>query len=193
MVQFRKSKQAGLFRVTATKKGLGMSVGKGPLRVSVSADGTVRRTISAPGTGVYDTRVVGKLGRVQKDTHDPEPEVARPGRRLTPARLEPPIRVESSGSVITFDGRTISIEHSGLRAKVNSLRAVEYRVEEICGWEWVAPSLTMKGFLRLVVAGQNPGPTKPSVATQDPNAVLVGPKQKTAIIELIEALESTQG
>lgn len=59
MVQFRKSKTFGGVRLTASKRGLGVSVGKGPLRVSRGADGKVRRTIRAPGTGIFDTKVIG--------------------------------------------------------------------------------------------------------------------------------------
>lgn len=59
MVQFRKSKKFGPVRLTASNRGLGVSVGAGPLRVSRGADGKVRRTVRVPGTGIYDTKVVG--------------------------------------------------------------------------------------------------------------------------------------
>ncbi|TQF65310.1 DUF4236 domain-containing protein [Rhodococcus spelaei] len=58
MVQFRKSTKIGPIRLTASKRGLSVSAGAGPLRISRGADGKVRRTISAPGTGIYDTKVV---------------------------------------------------------------------------------------------------------------------------------------
>ncbi|WP_430336020.1 DUF4236 domain-containing protein [Rhodococcus sp. ACT016] len=58
MVQFRKSKSFGPVRLTASKRGLGVSVGAGPLRVSRGADGKVRRTVRVPGTGIYDTKVI---------------------------------------------------------------------------------------------------------------------------------------
>lgn len=59
MVQFRKSKSFGPIRLTASKRGLGVSVGAGPLRVSRGADGKVRRTVRVPGAGIYDTKVIG--------------------------------------------------------------------------------------------------------------------------------------
>ncbi|TCN51762.1 uncharacterized protein DUF4236 [Rhodococcus sp. SMB37] len=59
MAQFRKSKKLGPIRITASKRGLSTSVGAGPLRVSRGADGKTRRTVRVPGTGVYDTKVVG--------------------------------------------------------------------------------------------------------------------------------------
>lgn len=59
MVQFRKSTKIGPIRLTASKRGLSVSAGAGPLRISRGADGKIRRTISAPGTGIYDTKVIG--------------------------------------------------------------------------------------------------------------------------------------
>jgi Protein of unknown function (DUF4236) len=59
MVQYRKSKKVGPFRITVSQQGISTSVGYGPLRVSHGADGKVRRTVRAPGTGLYDTKVIG--------------------------------------------------------------------------------------------------------------------------------------
>jgi hypothetical protein len=59
VVQFRKSKKFGLFRIGVSQRGISTSVGAGPLRISKGADGKVRRTIRIPGTGIYDTRVIG--------------------------------------------------------------------------------------------------------------------------------------
>lgn len=72
MVQFRKSKSLGGLRLTAGKRGLSLSGGAGPVRVSRGSDGKVRRTVRVPGTGVYDTQVVG--GRKSAD----EPAAAEP-------------------------------------------------------------------------------------------------------------------
>src|SRR5688572_28728508 len=58
-MQFRKTKTFGGLRFSLSKKGLGVSVGAGPLRVGVGADGKVRRTVRAKGTGLYDTKVIG--------------------------------------------------------------------------------------------------------------------------------------
>lgn len=75
-MQFRKSKSFGGLRLTASKKGLGVSVGAGPFRISLGADGKMRRTVRVPGTGVYDTKVIGKTQRAWKPaSHKPEPEV----------------------------------------------------------------------------------------------------------------------
>jgi len=59
MVGFRKSKKVGPFRFTLSKRGISTSAGAGPLRVSRGADGKYRRTVRVPGTGVYDTKVIG--------------------------------------------------------------------------------------------------------------------------------------
>ncbi|MGO4205576.1 DUF4236 domain-containing protein [Rhodococcus sp. TAF43] len=75
MVQFRKSKKFGPVRLSASKRGLGVSVGAGPFRVSRGADGKVRRTVRVPGTGIYDTKVIGGSINKQKVT---DPKVAKP-------------------------------------------------------------------------------------------------------------------
>lgn len=59
---FRRSKKVGPFRVTASKSGLGVSAGAGPVRVSRSPKGRVTRTVRAPGTGIYNTKVVKSGG-----------------------------------------------------------------------------------------------------------------------------------
>ncbi len=67
MVQFRKSKNFGPFRLNISQRGISTSFGAGPVRVTRSANGTVRRTVRAPGTGLYDTKVVGgRKGRPQR-------------------------------------------------------------------------------------------------------------------------------
>ena len=63
MVQYRKSKKVGPFRLTVSQRGISTSVGAGPLRISRGADGKVRRTVRVPGTGIYDTKVVGGQSR----------------------------------------------------------------------------------------------------------------------------------
>jgi hypothetical protein len=60
-MQFRKTKTFGGLRFSLSKKGVGVSVGAGPLRVGVGADGKVRRTVRASGTGIYDTKVIGSV------------------------------------------------------------------------------------------------------------------------------------
>lgn len=59
MAQFRKTKNYGPVRVTTTQAGVGVSVGFGPLRISRGADGKFRRTVRVPGSGVWDTKVIG--------------------------------------------------------------------------------------------------------------------------------------
>ena len=60
--RYRRSRSMGPFRLTATKSGLGISMG-GPLgRVSVNTRGQVRETTRVPGIGLYQTRQVAQLG-----------------------------------------------------------------------------------------------------------------------------------
>lgn len=61
MVSFRKSKSFGPFRITASKSGLSVSAGIPGLRYSVNTKGQARRTVSIPGTGIYQTdRIDGR-------------------------------------------------------------------------------------------------------------------------------------
>lgn len=56
--QFRKSKKIGPIRLTASKGGIGYSVGAGGVRIGKGADGKVRRTVGIPGTGIYNTKTL---------------------------------------------------------------------------------------------------------------------------------------
>jgi hypothetical protein len=55
----RRSKKVGPLRFTVSQRGISTSIGGGPLRITYGADGKVRRTIRARGTGFYDTKVIG--------------------------------------------------------------------------------------------------------------------------------------
>lgn len=59
MVTFRKSKKVGPFRFTISPKGLSTSAGVKGFRMSANTKGEVRRTLSIPGTGIYDTKKIG--------------------------------------------------------------------------------------------------------------------------------------
>ena len=61
-LRFRRSAKFGPFRLTATKSGLGASVGAPGARVSVNSKGEVRRTVGIPGSGLYDTELVNPRG-----------------------------------------------------------------------------------------------------------------------------------
>lgn len=56
--QLRRTTTFGPIRLTLTRRGVGASIGFGPLRWSLGPDGKVRRTVRVPGTGVYRTDVV---------------------------------------------------------------------------------------------------------------------------------------
>lgn len=70
MATFRKSKKFGPFRVTLSPRGVSTSAGVPGFRVSTNSRGEVRRTVSIPGTGIYDTRKVS--GGRSKPLSDPE-------------------------------------------------------------------------------------------------------------------------
>lgn len=95
MVQYRKSKKVGPFRLTVSQRGISTSVGAGPLRVSRGADGKVRRTVRLPGTGIYDTKVVGTR-RQARSTAAAQPQAAQ--------GLSIPAATVISGVLFVFSG-----------------------------------------------------------------------------------------
>lgn len=56
---YRKSMKAGPFRINLSKRGVGYSVGGRGYRVTRSATGRTRRTVSIPGTGIRHTSAAG--------------------------------------------------------------------------------------------------------------------------------------
>jgi hypothetical protein len=64
---FRKSKKWGLFRFTFTGKGASVSAGVPGARVSVNSKGDIRRTVSVPGSGWYDTKKIGSLRKEEQE------------------------------------------------------------------------------------------------------------------------------
>ena len=59
--RFRKSiKLPGGFRLNISKSGVGASWGVKGFRVTKTADGKVRKTISIPGTGISHVEEIGK-------------------------------------------------------------------------------------------------------------------------------------
>lgn len=60
---FRKSiKIAPGVKVTLGKKSTSVSVGPKGLKHSINTKGQVRRTTSIPGTGLYNSEVIGQVG-----------------------------------------------------------------------------------------------------------------------------------
>ena len=60
-VRFRKSINLGGARINISKKGIGASVGVKGARITKTADGKTRKTLSVPGTGIsYVTESSGK-------------------------------------------------------------------------------------------------------------------------------------
>ena len=68
MAVFRKSKKLGPLRLTATSKGLSVSGGVKGARVSANTKGEVRRTLSVPGAGIYDTKRISGGGKASQST-----------------------------------------------------------------------------------------------------------------------------
>lgn len=90
--RFRRSTKVGPFRFTATKRGFSTSVGVRGARIGLNSKGQVRATGGIPGTGVYDTEIIGHVGGTtpaqsegvyQQVAHTPNatPEPVPAGRR----------------------------------------------------------------------------------------------------------------
>lgn len=57
-MKFRKSKNIGGLRLNFTQNGIGTSFGVKGARLSVNSNGKVERTLSVPGTGLYDRKTI---------------------------------------------------------------------------------------------------------------------------------------
>ncbi|MDR7170514.1 hypothetical protein J2W56_004265 [Nocardia kruczakiae] len=190
MAQFRKSKKFGPVRITASKKGLGVSAGAGPVRVGIGADGKVRRTVRLPGTGINDTKVVGQTAKPTKPraqaTPQPQPE-ARPEppppapRDIQPLTLQQPITAKGHNGTITFDGWWIDIKRAGmaakLGAKINGYDSKRIPLNYLARIEWKQPSALINGYLKFVVIGEDSRSNGATAAAANPNAVLVTRQQ----------------
>ncbi|MBF6221805.1 DUF4236 domain-containing protein [Nocardia abscessus] len=168
MVQFHKSKKFGPVRITASKKGLGVSVGAGPVRVGLGADGKVRRTLRLPGPGIYDTKVVAAADEIARPegpvTSKPEVRLEKPPIapcQLQPVALTQPISAKGHNGTVTFDGWWIDIERSGtlarLAATVNSYKSKRIPLDGVEHVEWKQPSTLINGYLRVVRGGERRG------------------------------------
>lgn len=87
---FRKSAKFGPVRVTASKRGLGYSVGAGPVRLTRGASGRVTRTVRVPGTGIYDRTTISP-GKRRSTTR---PRRASSTSRVAKADSRPPSRLQ---------------------------------------------------------------------------------------------------
>jgi hypothetical protein len=65
--RFRRSIGIGKFlRVNFSKSGIGFSFGLPGYRISIGSDKKIRRTISIPGSGLYNTEVIGTIKSEKK-------------------------------------------------------------------------------------------------------------------------------
>lgn len=105
-LQFRRSVGFGPLRVTATKRGMSASLGVKGARVGVNSKGQVRRTVGLPGTGVYDTEVVGHVGAAPGDTREhanPVEPTSSPGLVIAPgARNTTSDQHKSTGKTVAI-------------------------------------------------------------------------------------------
>ena len=105
-LRFRRSVGFGPFRLTATKRGVSGSIGVRGARVGINSKGQVRRTKGIPGSGLYDTEVIGHVGgKASSSTHSAVTAAKsdHPGLVIEPgARNVTQVSRKSSGKTIAI-------------------------------------------------------------------------------------------
>lgn len=193
MVQFRRSKKIGPFRLTVSKSGLGISAGAGPLRISRGADGKVRRTIRLPGTGISDTKVIGGHKPAQRTNPRATPQTPVPLMATTfrygPITVAQPVVAKGYNGTIIFDGQTITIDRATVTARLGGLSSSSIPITAIYAIEWTPPSMLANGHVRLVIPTATGLLPRPQPLAQEQNAVIVTYQQQHRFSHLLAALE----
>lgn len=193
MVQFRRSKKIGPFRLTVSKSGLGTSAGAGPLRISRGADGKIRRTIRLPGTGISDTKVMGGHKSAQRASPraispPPTPTMATTFR-YGPIAVAQPIVARGNNGTIVFDGQAIRIHRTTATARLAAQNPVATPITAIYVVEWIAPTMLTNGHIRLVIPTATGLLPHSLPLPQEPSAVIVTYQQQHRFSHLLSALE----
>lgn len=192
MVQFRRSKKFGPFRLTVSKSGLGISAGAGPLRISRGADGKVRRTVRLPGTGISDTKVIGGRKPAQRSPRVTA-QITAPLKATTfrygPITVARPVVAKGYNGTIVFDGQTIRIDRAAVVARLGGLSSVTVPITAVYAVEWVPPSMLTNGHIRLVMPTATGLLSHPLPFPQEPSAVIVTYQQQHRFSDLLSALE----
>jgi len=163
MLQFRKSKSFAPFRIALSKSGMPKSLFAGPVGISRSSDGTVRRTGRAQGTGFYDTTMIRPSrrhheARLHTTAARPlvEPGHASADQDVVPcAQVTHPTPVDGYGYQVGYDGRALQIVATSGASRVALLgteqaqQGVSIPVAAISGASYRPASALTKG--RLIV------------------------------------------
>lgn len=140
MVQFRKSKKFGPFRLTATKTGLSLSGGVPGARVSVNTRGEVRRSVGLPGTGIYDVKKIKPRTGNQTGEDDAEESVSF---EMVPSDQAPEPQI------------TIDIPHGGavleLPEGINRVAVVPARNPRLVSSHWRTATIGMTVLAVLIL------------------------------------------
>lgn len=193
MVQFRRSKKIGPFRLTVSKSGLGISAGGGPLRISRGADGRIRRTIRLPGTGISDTKVICGHKSAQRAIPRATPPAPTP-RMATTFRygsitISQPVVAKGYNGTIIFDGQIIRIDRAAVTAKLGGLSFLTVPITAIYAVEWAPPTMLTTGHIRLVIPTVTGLLPIPLPLLREQSAVIVTYQQQRRFSHLLSALE----
>ena len=88
----RRSTKIGPFRLTATERGFSTSVGVPGARIGINTKGQVRATGGIPGTGIYDTEVIGHVGAAKGTQKRVSRDYTAPGTDETITQIAPGAR-----------------------------------------------------------------------------------------------------
>jgi hypothetical protein len=105
------------------------------------------------------------------------------------------ITARGHNGTVTFDGRFVTIERTGLLART-SVGKGEKRIplKSIQAVQWKAPGALVNGYLAFTIPGGNEQKSRAGNVTvdaaKDENAVIVTKKQAAAFLALREAVEA---
>ncbi|NNG39703.1 DUF4236 domain-containing protein [Flexivirga sp. ID2601S] len=159
MVSFRKSKKVGPFRLTASKSGLSVSAGAGPVRITRRTDGKIQRTIRVPGTGVSDTRVISGPTIAASSQRNNNSDGARASQSsVAPIRPKSLPTLNGYGIIVDFDGRTLTaratnaISARALLGAAHENRTLTVRRKDITSVRYRASTALVNGLIEVRTA-----------------------------------------
>lgn len=114
-----------------------------------------------------------------------------PPPTVAAAELAEPITAKGINGTVTFDGRMVTISHSGVMGRMTAGKgAKRVPVSSIAAVEWKPPSFGVRGFLRLTIPGGIERTSRVGKRTEDAakdeNSVVFG-KTQLADFERVRA------
>lgn len=169
-LSYRKSVKMGPFRITASKSGISYSAGVKGVRVTKRANGKVRTTLSAPGTGLRYT-TSGSRRQATRSSARPVTRKATaatrstrlPGRRSTTSPRVPPAWVlpyTAKGYLATVTIHQGGVHLERTRAgRLNGNQTSDIAWRDVVAVDFNAPNLIRNGHVHFATANDPRGLT----------------------------------